>query len=65
MPRLEELRSQWKAFIRFLDAMASAADFDPHEEQRRRVSEIEKRLSSIEQRSPLVNLPRNSAAPDG
>jgi hypothetical protein len=65
MPRLEGLRSKWKAFIRLLDAMAGAADFDPHEEQRRRICEIEKRLSSVEQRFPPVNLPRDSAAPDG
>jgi len=65
MPRLEELRAKWKTFMRFLDAMAGAADLDPHEENRRRFSEIETRLSSIEHRLRLDNVRLDSAAPDG
>ncbi|MEJ7935719.1 hypothetical protein WG907_15835 [Sphingobium sp. AN558] len=49
MPVLERLTLQWTRFVRFLEALAYAAEYDPREADRARLAWVEDRLASIEQ----------------
>lgn len=47
----ERLANLLKRLWRVLDAAASAADYEPHEEYQCRLAAIEERLLALEQRS--------------
>jgi hypothetical protein len=44
----DRLIQWWKGLARLLDALDSGAEFDLHEEHRRRLSAIEERLHALE-----------------